>query len=183
MTLELEKIVKACQRRESKAQKALYDMFAPRMMGVCMRYVRSRDEAQDILQEGFIQIFATIATLRNIDSVESWMRRIMINSALNYLKLHKGLVYCDLQEWEYENRPQLTSMDEKLDTDGLDVLQVLEALGTLSAEHRMAFNMRVVDEMEYVEMASLLGVKEATLRSWVSRACKELKKLLTNNTI
>lgn len=178
MTLDLEKIVKACQRRESRAQRELYEQFAPKMLGVCMRYVHSRDEAQDVLQDGFIKIFEGIGGLNDWAKVEHWMRRIMINKSLEYLVTHNAVVYCDLQEWDQQNNPAIKPQEPTFDTDGYEVWMVMAALGKLKVQYRTAFNMRVVDEMEYGEIAERLGVPESTVRCWVCRACQQLKELL-----
>lgn len=178
MNFDIIKTVKACQRRESDAQKCLYDHFAASLMGVCMRYTRSRDEAHDVLHDGFIKVLENIGQLHDPESVYAWMHSIMVNESINYLTRKRNVVYADLQQMEFDNDPTVLSNDEELDTDDYEVERVLKALAELPDKYRIVFNMRVVEEMNYVKIAEELGVSESTVRSLVYRATKMLRELL-----
>src|SRR4030095_2174822 len=89
-------LVNACVKGDSRAQKKLYDRFAPLMMGLCYRYVQTIHEAEDVLQEGFIRVFRYLKDFRGEGSLEGWIRRIMVTTALNHLKRQKNFRL----EWE-----------------------------------------------------------------------------------
>lgn len=174
MDQEMEQIVLGCQRKDARAQKRLYDAMAPRMMGLCMRYMRCREDAQDILHEGFIAVFERIGELESAQSLLPWMGRIMINRAINYLTRNNQLVYCDMEQ--LSSLPE--AAEEELDTDRYCLSDVLSAMQRLPDMYRMAFNMHDVESMTYPDMAAALGQTESTLRSLVSRARKMLHDML-----
>lgn len=175
MDQDMEQIVLGCQRHESQAQKRLYDAMAPQMMGLCMRYVSCREEAQDILHEGFISVFEHINELENVQSLQSWMGRIMVNRTINYVTRNNRLVYCDL-----DNMPPVTAeADEELDTDRFCLSDVLSAIGQLPDIYRLAFNMHDVESVSYEDMSKTLGQPVVTIRSTVSRARQMLRDILT----
>lgn len=171
MKFEARKVVSACQRKEPKAQKCLYDEFAPSMLGVCMRYTHSRDEAQDLLHDGFIKVFDSIGQLRDPSAVRAWIKSIMVNVSVNYVKRNKQVLYENLDVYETE--------EEELDTDNYGIEQVLGAIRRLPDYYRTVFNMREIDEMEYKEMAEIFGQKESSVRAAVTRAKEMLRKELT----
>ena len=92
MNTEVEQLVEACARKDPKAQKQLYDQYAPTLMGLCMRYTHSRDEAQDLLHDGFIKIFENIGKLKKPQSLETWMRQVMISQSINYLSRRRTII-------------------------------------------------------------------------------------------
>lgn len=170
----MDKIVLGCQRRDARAQRRLYDALAPRMLGLCMRYVRCREEAQDILHEGFIAVFDHIDELENGQSLQAWMGRIMVNRAINYVSRNNELVYCDM-----EQLPPIADEEEpELNTDRFCINDVMRALQQLPDAYRVVFNMHEVESIPYAEMTTILGQTESSLRGAVSRACQMLREIL-----
>lgn len=176
MKFDYEKTVYACQRKESDAQKCLYDHFAAALMGVCRRYISSPDDAQDVFQEGFLKIFENIGQLKAPAALWDWMKRIMINESINFLMRKKWLTYVDMSSVEDEFGD--TEEGEPFDTDGYDVDKVIAALYRLPDKYRVVFNMREVEEMEFADIAQIVGLSESGVRSMASRARNMLKDKL-----
>lgn len=171
MDIDFEQLAAGCRHRDPEAQRRLYELFAPAMLGVCMRYTHSRDEAQDLLHDGFIKVFDRIGGLRNPSSLPAWIYSIMAREAVTYVSRGCEVVYCDMSEIETA---------EPLDTDGCDVQLVVAALQRLPDHYRLVFNMREVEGMEYADIAAELGQPEATVRSYAARARHLIKKMIEN---
>lgn len=178
MKNDIECIVAACQRKESDAQKRLYDEYAPKMLGVCRRYCHSRDEAQDLLHDGFVKIFEKINQLEDPNALYSWMTTVMVNVCINYLQRNK-LVFFDSGDME-ELIVADHDDDEALDTDGYDVRRVLEAMNKLPYFYRIVFNMHEVEGLTFMEIAEILEIPEITARSYAHRARQILRRKLIN---
>lgn len=176
MKPEMEQLVLDCQRKDAKAQKRLYDEFSPLMLGVCMRYTHSRDEAQDLLHDGFIRVFDSIGRLKNPMALEDWMYHIMVNLCVNYTNRRRELQYSDLAGMDGKEGAMLT--DDPFNTDPFETSEVLSAIQALPDPYGMAFNLREVEGLEFAEIAGQLGVKESTVRSAVARARKMLRAAL-----
>ncbi len=178
---EWEYIVAGCQKNQPLAQKMLYDSLAPMMLGVCMRYTHSRDEAQDLLHDGFIKAFERIGNLRDANAVESWLYRIMVNVSINYVTRNCQLRYTDPSVLEAQNSGEELDGDELWADDKRFAMdQIVQAIQDLPEQYRLVFNMRQVEEMEYSEIAKQLGQQESSVRSSVCRARQMLRKKLLN---
>lgn len=177
MKLDAEKVVAGCRKHDAKAQKVLYDEFAPMMLGVCMRYTHSRDEAQDLLHDGFIKVFENIGSLRNPQAVESWIYQIMVNVSLNYVMRRQALRYVDMDALE-EDTISSEYDDSPVELDDELVAKAVRILQELPERYRVAFNLREVEEWEYSDIAERLGVKETSVRSLVARARKMILERL-----
>lgn len=180
MKTEMEYIVAGCQKRQSTAQKMLYEKFSPMMLGVCMRYTHSRDEAQDLLHDGFIKAFENIGKLKNASAVESWLYKIMVNVSINYITRNRRIQYSDLDSMEMQEKLEAVDDDSSLEDGGYTMDQIVCAIQELPEQYRLVFNMREVEEMDYQEIAKELGHPESTIRSNVSRARQMLRKKLLN---
>jgi len=180
MKTELEYIVTGCQRKQSTAQKLLYDKFAPMMLGVCMRYTHSRDEAQDLLHDGFIKAFENIGRLQNANAVESWLYKIMVNVSINYVTRNRNIQYSDLSAMEQQEDLESRVGDTALDNHRYSMEQIVRAIQELPEHYRRVFNMREVEEMEYSVIAERTEQSESTIRSTVSRARQMLRNKLLN---
>lgn len=173
MNRKLQILVNGCKRRDPKAQHQLYVIYADRMLGVCMRYTRSKDEAQDLMHDGFIKIFEHIGELSKPEMLFAWMKQVMIHTSVNYICRRKQLVYCDLRE--------SSSNDTTWDTDQYRIEDVLKALQELPDELRVVFNMHEIDDINYKDIAQQLGMAESSVRHIVYKARKQLKENLMHN--
>lgn len=170
-----EELVKGCVDNKAIAQKSLYERFSRKMYGVCLRYTDDKDEAQDILQNGFIKVFENIETFKATGSLEGWIRRIMVNTALNHYRQDKAS----------RLKVDLDSVDYMLEgTDGvegqLDAKELLKVIQTLPAGFRAVFNMFAIEGYSHKEIAEQLNISEGTSKSQYSRARAYLQKLLTD---
>lgn len=182
MKAEIEQVVDACKRKDRLAQKRLYDEFAPKMLGVCMRYTHSRDEAQDLLHDGFIKIFETIDTLQNPLAVESWMCQIMVRTTINYISRQREILYDNFNQLPEEyliDEPDEDEEDAEIPHYSLG--QIVKAIQQLPKQCRLVFNMYEVEEMNTDTIARELHQSESTIRSTLARARQLLRKKLQGN--
>jgi RNA polymerase sigma factor (sigma-70 family) len=172
-TMTDEELVKGCIAKKPIAQKQLYDRFARKMYGVCLRYTDDKDEAEDILQNGFIKVFENIETFKASGSLEGWIRRIMVNTALNHYRQNKAQrLKVDLDTVDY----MLEGSDH---VDGtLNTKELLKIIQTLPAGFRAVFNMFAIEGYSHKEIAEQLHISEGTSKSQYSRARAYLQKLL-----
>ena len=169
MIIDKRQLVAACQQRDPEAMKQLYVELAPTMLGVCMRYTHSRDEAQDLLHDGFIKVFENINKLNNPLALVSWIYQIMVNLSIDYVVQNSNLQYYDAEKMEgFEDKSDEEQLD--LDKQAKTAEEAVRALQSLPDVYRAAFNMRAVEGMEYDEMAAKFKKSEATVRRYVARA-------------
>ncbi|MEX1002315.1 MAG: RNA polymerase sigma factor [Crocinitomicaceae bacterium] len=168
-----EQLVKECVSGNSVAQKKFYDLFARKMMGVCLRYTNNHEEAQDVLQDAFIKIFNKLSDYESKGSLEGWVRRIMVNTALDaYRKAKKHQKNVDVNSVSY----LLDSDDFILETiHAEDLMKVIKAI---PEGYRVVFNLFAIEGYSHKEIAERLGVTESTSKSQYSRAKKMLRKIL-----
>lgn len=168
-----EELVKECVAGNHVAQRKFYDLFAKKMMGVCLRYTNSYEEAQDVLQDGFIKIFSKLPKFESKGSLEGWVRRIMVNTALDaYRKSKKHQKDVDVDTVGY----MLDSNDYTIESmNANDLLKIIQAI---PEGYRVVFNLFAIEGYSHKEIAEQLGVTESTSKSQYSRAKKMLRKIL-----
>jgi len=153
-------------------QAALYERYASRMYGVCLRYTSDPEEAQDILQEGFIKVFRHLEKFRQEGSFEGWIRRIMINTAIEYFRKKKYLnPVTEKEEASLESTDE-TALDRLAEKDIIGLIQ------QLSPGYRTVFNLYVIEGYGHKEIAEMLGISEGTSKSQLARAKSVLQKLV-----
>lgn len=166
----LDTLLEGCKKGDRKAQENLYKMLAGRMMGICMRYSKDRLEAEDILQMGFVKVFQKISEFRGEGSFEGWIKRIMVNTAIeSYRKNIRNLAIVDIDE--VYDVPQST-----FDMSGLELKDLLKLVQELSNGYRLVFNMYVIEGFSHKEIANQLGISEGASKSQLSRARAILKE-------
>lgn len=171
-TLEL---IKKCQKNNSKAQSVLYNLYAGKLYAVCYKYSKNQAEAEDTLHDGFITIFNKISQFKNQGSFEGWMKRIMINTALE--KYRKDKVFPLINE-EIKDEE-----DEEIEDDNLNLNELLTSIQKLPNRYRLVFNLYVLDGYSHKEIGKLLDISEGTSKSNLSRAKVLLKKELSNSPV
>jgi len=166
----IDEIVEGCKNNNRKAQKLLYDKYSPIMMGICMRYALSTDEAQDILQEGFFKILKQINQFQNKGSFEGWMKRIMVNTAItNYRKNLKHYNQYDIDDVHSDiNSTSMFNSDFTHD-------ELLKLIRELPKGYRIIFNLYAIEGYKHKEIAAMLDIDIATSKSQYSRAKKVLR--------
>ncbi len=149
------------------------------MLGVCMRYSKDRDSAEEVLQEGFIKIFEKLDRFDYKGSFEGWMRRIMANTAIDSIrKSKKDPMLTDKDEDFKLGAEDAMVLKEELDFVGLKAEIALEAIGSLSPAYKAVFNLYVIEEYTHKEIAEILGISEGTSKSNLSKAKLNLQKVL-----
>jgi RNA polymerase sigma factor (sigma-70 family) len=170
---DYDNLIKRCIAGERSAQSQLYNMYAPKMMGVCLRYGRNREEAEEILQEGFMRVFTYIKQFKGTGSLEGWIRKIMVNCALQRYKnfMHQKPVI-ELHAQHYNSKDDGDIMG------GLHTKDLLKLVQLLTPAYRLVFNLYVFEGMKHNEIAATLGISEGTSKSNLSDARAMLKKTL-----
>jgi RNA polymerase sigma factor (sigma-70 family) len=169
-TFTIDSLLDGCKRGERKAQENLYKALCSRMMAVCMRYAKDSYEAEDILQMGFVKVFNKVTEFRNDGSFEGWIRRIMVNTAIeSYRKNLRTLSLVDIEE--VYDQPQST-----FDMNQLETKDLLKLVQQLSSGYRLVFNMYVIEGYSHREIGETLGISEGASKSQLSRARAILKE-------
>lgn len=165
-------LVEGCLRGDRKAQSELYHRYAPRMYGVCLRYAANAEEAEDILQEGFVKVFRKLESYRGDGSFEGWVRRIFVNTAIEHFRRKTYLQPITEKEEDTFEGGYLTALDHMAEKDIVQLVQ------QLSPGYRTVFNMYVVEGYSHKQIAELLGISEGTSKSQLSRAKQILQGLV-----
>ncbi len=172
MTSE-QKLIKECKRGKAKYQKLLYELYAPKMLGVCARYFQNIEDAQDALQDGFVKVFSNIKAFREEGSFEGWIRRIMVNTSLNlHRKNLKHYYHIDISETESR------IVDKRMEFDHLEVQDMLKMVQSLPNGYRLVFSLYEIEGYSHKEIADELGVSVNTSKSQLLKARRRLREKL-----
>ncbi|MDR2358979.1 MAG: sigma-70 family RNA polymerase sigma factor [Prevotellaceae bacterium] len=168
-------LIAACAKGDVIAQRQLYDKYAGKMLGVCLRYAGTREVARDLLHDGFIKVFNKIKTYRGEGSFEGWMRKLFVNMALEYLRKKDALK-------RYEDYPASIpaadySVFEKISAD-----ELVEKIAVLPAGYRAVFNLYAIEGYSHQEIAALLHISESASRSQYSRARGCLQRMIRGSS-
>lgn len=170
-------IIEGCIAGKRDAQSALYRKYASVMMAVCLRYAQSRDEAEDILSEAFLKVFNNMGSYRNEGSFEGWMKRIMINHALNYYRKSRRSPF--LEDIDNINETQIVAQDDRTAAHAPVSAETLASLiQMLPPGYRMVFNMFVFEDYSHKEISEMLGISENTSKTQLLKARKMLRRKL-----
>ncbi len=167
-----QEIIVGCINGESWAQKTVYELHAPAMMSVCVRYVSNRETARDLLQDGFIKLFTKIDTYSGEGSFAGWIRRIFVTTALEFLRKNDALK-------QSTNIDELSNYFENADESVLDKISADDLLAYISElpnGYRTVFNLYAIEGYTHAEIAEMLDINENTSRSQFMRARKILQK-------
>lgn len=158
-------LVKQCIKNNRAAQHTLYQQYAPAMLGVCARYTKSIDDAEDVLQEGFIKVFTHLKQFSGKGELGAWIRRIMVNTALDYLKQHSRY----RSQLQFDEGPLYPISPDEADIK-INVTQLIELIQHLPTGYQTIFNLVAMEGYPHPEVAKMLGINENTSRSQYSRA-------------
>ena len=164
-------LINACRQRERRAQQALYDRFAPNMFGVCKRYVKTQEDAEDVLIEAFFKVLTNIEQYKGEGSFEGWIRRIVVNESL--MALRKRVNFSQMLELSEVDIPVTTSALQ--DLVARDILNLIDIL---PIGYRTVFNLYVLEGYKHREIAQIMGISINTSKSQLILAKKRLKNLL-----
>jgi RNA polymerase sigma factor (sigma-70 family) len=161
-------LVKDCLKGKPSAQKALYEHFATQMMGVCYRYTKSVADAEDVLQEGFVKVFHYLGQFRGEGNLGAWIRRIMVTTAINYLKKNSPYQYDLSFNADHQGYLHPVSPDNPELT--LNTKELVDLIRQLPPGYQAIFNLHAVEGYTHVEISAILGIHEGTSRSQYARA-------------
>lgn len=165
-------LIEGCRRGEPAAQQELFSCFSEKMFAVCRRYISNKADAEEVLISGFVLVFTKIAQFRNEGSFEGWMRKIMVNEALSFLRKKRSLfLYSELDGASEESEPALA--DSAILTE-----ELLGVIASLPDGYRTVFNLYAIEGYSHKEIAELLGIDESTSKSQLSRARQLLRRRL-----
>ena len=163
--MDHQRLVKECLKGKPQAQRELYEHFAEIMLGVCYRYTRSMRDAEDILQEGFIKVFHHLKQYKQEGELGAWIRRIMVNTALNYLKRNRKY-----QEEMFFTEEYLHPVADDDPAVRLQTKEIADLIRQLPQGYQVIFNLHAVEGYSHVEIGEMLGISDGTSRSQYSRA-------------
>lgn len=175
-----EELVKGCLSGDRFLQTQLYKQYAGKLYAVSLRYCKNKTEAQDVLQDSFIKIYHNMHQYRGACPLEYWMRRIVVNTALNYIKQQKKsfLYFVDLQD-------RIEQIDDISEENNLmsfyNTEELIAIIQQLATGYQLVFNLYAIEGYSHKEIAEMLGVTESTSKSQYSRARKQIQVLLEKN--
>ncbi|MFA6806814.1 MAG: sigma-70 family RNA polymerase sigma factor [Bacteroidales bacterium] len=172
----MDNIIEGCKKGNPKAQKALYDMFSQKLFGVCLRYCRCREDAQDVFQDSFVKVFNSMDKYKPFGSFEAWLRKIFINQALNFYRYDKSFSHISTDDIDIPS--EVINNDSFYDE--FSSKMILDSIQELPNRQRIIFNMIEIEGNSYDEVASFLEVSKECVRSQNFKAKQKLKTLLTD---
>lgn len=173
-----EAILQDCILNDSLAQKELYNRYSPRMLAVCYRFAHNKEDAEDMLQEGFIKVFMQIHTFRHQGALEGWIRRIIVHTCINILKKNKkfiesvDLIHANSLHLGEETIPSI-----------VQAKQLVECIRALPMGYRTVLNLYAIEGYSHKEIGEMLDVEESTSRSQYTRAKQMLEEILLKRNI
>jgi RNA polymerase sigma factor (sigma-70 family) len=167
-----------CLKNDAASQEVLYNRFSPKMLGICYRYAKNRQDAEDMLQEGFIKIFTQIHQYRNEGALEGWIRRIIVHTCINILKKNKK--FSDNVDIIHANSLYIR---EDMIPSIMQAKQVVECIRLLPLGYRTVLNLYAIEGYSHKEIAEILDIEESTSRSQYTRAKAVLEDILIKKKI
>lgn len=164
-------LIDACKNGDRASQKVLFDRLAPRMFPVCIRYIGNREQAEDILQDGFVTLFTRIDSFKGDGSFEGWARRIFVTTALMSLRKKDALKISDDLETARNMKAETASQ-----TQNIGYKELMKIVMSLPTGFRTVFNMYAIEGYSHKQIAEMLGISETTSRTQFSRARAWLQK-------
>jgi len=177
-------LVEHCRRGENSARKELYERYAGRLLGICLRYIGNRDTAQDVMHDGFIKIFNSFDKFswRGEGSLKAWVDKVMANTALQFLRKNDVMSLA----MNIDEVPEVSEQPEVSDIETIPKKKLMEFIAELSPGYRTVFNLYMFEEKSHKEIALLLGINEKSSASQLFRAkqvlAKRIKEYINKNS-
>lgn len=168
---DISELILRCRKGCRRAQYELYEKFAPKMFAVCLRYARDASEAEDMLQDGFIKVFANLGSFKDLGSFEGWVRRIFVNTALEKFRKKNPMLLSS------ELHPNLAiTRDDETVLNRLSAEELTRLIRSLPDGYRMVFNLYAVEGYSHKEIGEMLSISEGTSKSQLARARQHLQE-------
>lgn len=169
-------LVNACKRGDRSAQHQLYSQYAKAMYNICLRMVRNQADAEDLLQNAFIDVFTKIDSYRFESTIGAWIKRIVINTCINHFKKRR----LEIQQWDERIADQpMEETDGEYEDRKLNVQKVHSAMEKLPTGYRTVFSLYLLEGYDHKEIAQVLDISEATSKSQYSRAKNKVRQLIS----
>lgn len=173
-----ESLLMGCCNNDPAAQRELYNRYSAKMLAVCYRYAYNRQDAEDMLQEGFIKVFTQIGSFQNKGSFEGWVRRIMVHTCINFLKKYKKFN----ENLDLEMASSVATKSDWIPSI-LQAKMVVECIRQLPVGYRTVLNLYAIEGFSHKEIGQILEIEESTSRSQYTRAKKMLENILVKRNI
>lgn len=185
-TKQLQALIDGCLKGDRRSQQAVHKLYYGKMKAVCMRYTRDSDQANDVLQEGFLKIFNNLEKFTGVGTFEGWMRRIMVNLSIDrFRKLKHDFILLsepdDIERYGDDTEEVLDEIDELEEIYSITPEQIIDAMQQLTPAYRTVFNLYVYEDYTHQDIAEALGISVGTSKSNYAKAKKNMKKLLLKN--
>lgn len=171
-------IIFGCLQNDAASQRELYSKYSPKMLAVCYRFAQSREDAEDMLQEGFIKIFSQIHTFQNKGAFEGWIRKIIVHTCINFLKKYRRLN----ESLDLDHASQIQVKEESI-ISLMQGKQIIECVRLLPVGYRTVLNLYAIEGFSHREIGNLLEIGESTSRSQYTRAKVMLENILIKKKI
>lgn len=169
-------LIQGCLKGDHAAQRHLYDSYSGKFLAICIRYLKDREHAEDVMIEGFMKIFDKLSQFQGKGSFEGWMKRIIVTQALMTLRSHRHL----MMEVNMENESEY--QDHNYELNQLETKDLMKMVADLPVGYRTVFNLYAIEGFSHKEIADLLGVKESTSKSQLNRARNILKEKIASQS-
>ena len=166
--MSLEQLIEQCKKNDAKAQSQIYKLYASKLFSLCLKYSRNYAEAEDNLQDAFVTIFKKISQFKNKGSLEGWMKRITINTALQ--------CYRSVGVFDIINEDQIEDVTVEINEDEISIDFLLAIIQELPDRYRLVFNLYALDGYSHKEVAEMLNISTGTSKSNLARARLILKE-------
>ena len=166
-----QQLINGCKKGDRRSQQLLYETYARKMMGVCLRYVNDRETARDVVQDGFVKVFTSMDSYEGHGSFEGWMRKIFVNQALEHLR--KNDVLRDADDLEGTSQTVCAEGSVLADLSAADLMRLVQELPD---GFRVVFNLFGIEGYSHKEISQMLGITESTSRSQYTRAKQLLQR-------
>jgi RNA polymerase sigma factor (sigma-70 family) len=185
-TKQLQALIDGCLKGDRRSQQAVHKLYYGKMKAVCMRYTRDYDQANDVLQEGFLKVFNNLEKFTGVGTFEGWMRRIMVNLSIDrFRKLKHDFILLsepdDIERYSDDTEEVLDEIDELEEIYSITPEQIIDAMQQLTPAYRTVFNLYVYEDYTHQDIAEALGISVGTSKSNYAKAKKNMKKLLLKN--
>ena len=171
-------IIAGCLHNDAASQRELFNRYSPKMLSVCYRFAQNREDAEDMLQEGFIKVFTQMHTFQNKGSFEGWVRRIMVHTSINFLKKYKKFT----ESLDLTSAENLEVKEESI-ASIMQSKQLVECIRQLPIGYKTVLNLFAIEGYSHREISILLDIEESTSRSQYTRAKNMLSNILIKKRI
>ncbi|PIE50662.1 MAG: RNA polymerase subunit sigma-24 [Flavobacteriales bacterium] len=175
MKTNLDRLFFEAKQNHRKAQKGLYDLYVGKMLAIALSYVKQKNDAEDIVLNAFYKAFTKINQCEKSQAFPSWLRRIVINDSISFIRKNKNILYVDTEVIENIGEEEEETFED------LYSINIKEILAEMPDGYRLVFNLYVFEEMKHKQIASVLNISEGTSKSQLSKAKKWLKSYFKNS--